>query len=78
MIAFGGRVLPGSDNPAKYLNSPETPIFSKSKTAFGIDLARSHAAKAGRIFLPEESLKIWLQRARDVANVQVRPPKKRA
>jgi DNA primase catalytic core len=40
VIAFGGRVMPGSQDPAKYLNSPETPLFSKSKCLFGIDLAR--------------------------------------
>lgn len=40
VIAFGGRVMPGSDDPAKYLNSPETPLFSKSRSIFGIDLAR--------------------------------------
>ena len=31
IIAFGGRVMPGSEDPAKYLNSPETPLFSKSR-----------------------------------------------
>jgi len=41
IIAFGGRVMPGSEDPAKYLNSPETPLFSKSKSLFGLDLARS-------------------------------------
>ncbi|MDB5302421.1 MAG: primase [Phycisphaerales bacterium] len=40
VIAFGGRVMPGSEDPAKYLNSPETPLFSKSRSIFGIDLAR--------------------------------------
>ena len=40
IIAFGGRVIPGSEDPAKYLNSPETPLFSKSRCIFGIDLAR--------------------------------------
>jgi DNA primase len=40
VIAFGGRVMPGSEDPAKYLNSPETPLFSKSRSVFGIDLAR--------------------------------------
>ena len=40
VIAFGGRVMPGSEDPAKYLNSPETPLFSKSRCIFGIDLAR--------------------------------------
>jgi DNA primase len=40
VIAFGGRVMPGSEDPAKYLNSPETPLFSKGRSIFGIDLAR--------------------------------------
>jgi DNA primase len=40
IIAFGGRKMPGSEDPAKYLNSPETPLFSKSRCIFGIDLAR--------------------------------------
>jgi DNA primase len=41
-IAFGGRVLPGwarADDP-KYINSPETPLFSKSNELYGLDLAR--------------------------------------
>ncbi len=37
-IAFGGRTL--GDDPAKYLNSPETPLFSKSRVLYGLDLAR--------------------------------------
>ncbi len=40
VIAFGGRKMPGSEDPAKYLNSPETPLFSKSRCLFGIDVAR--------------------------------------
>lgn len=38
-IAFGGRAL--GDDPAKYLNSPETPLFSKSRVLFGLDVAKS-------------------------------------
>ncbi|HZV82012.1 MAG TPA: toprim domain-containing protein, partial [Geobacteraceae bacterium] len=37
-IAFGGRVL--DDSLPKYINSPESPLYSKSETLFGIDLAR--------------------------------------
>jgi len=37
-IAFGGRAL--GDDPAKYLNSPETIVFSKSRVLYGFDLAR--------------------------------------
>ncbi len=40
VIAFGGRVMPGSEDPAKYLNSPQTPLFDKGRCAFGLDLAR--------------------------------------
>lgn len=41
-IAFGGRIMPGpdADRTAKYLNSPETPLFHKGKAVFGLDLAR--------------------------------------
>ena len=35
VIAFGGRLLSNKDNP-KYLNSPETPLFSKSKELYGL------------------------------------------
>ena len=40
IIAFGGREMPGAENPPKYLNSPETPLFSKSRSIYGLDLAR--------------------------------------
>ena len=40
-VAFGGRVLPGDDEfGPKYLNSAETPYFSKSRVLFGLDVAR--------------------------------------
>jgi DNA primase len=40
VIAFGGRVMPGSEDKAKYLNSPETPLFAKGRCIFGLDLAK--------------------------------------
>ena len=36
VVGFGGRVLPGSDNPAKYMNSPESSVFQKSKVLYGL------------------------------------------
>ncbi len=39
-IGLGGRVMPGADGP-KYLNSPATAIFDKSRTLFAIDLAKA-------------------------------------
>lgn len=44
-IAFGGRAL-GEAQP-KYLNSPETPIFIKGKTLYGLDRARTAIATLG-------------------------------
>jgi DNA primase len=40
-IAFGGRLIAGEEGP-KYLNSPETPIFSKRRELFGLNLAKKH------------------------------------
>jgi DNA primase len=37
---LGGRIMPGAEGP-KYLNSPATPLFDKSRTLYGIDLARA-------------------------------------
>ena len=47
IIAFGGRVLPGSEDPAKYLNSPETPLFSKSRCVYGLNFARQRMIETG-------------------------------
>jgi DNA primase len=44
-IGFGGRILDPNDTP-KYLNSPQTPLFDKSKTLFALDLAK-HAIREG-------------------------------
>jgi DNA primase len=38
-IAFGGRVMPGSSEGAKYINSPETRLFQKSRQLYGYDVA---------------------------------------
>ena len=52
-VAFGGRVLPGSDDPAKYKNSPETSIYSKSKVLYGLNWAKSDIVKADRVVVCE-------------------------
>ncbi|MGL4944008.1 MAG: DNA primase [Thermoguttaceae bacterium] len=55
IVALGGRVLPGSPNAdrAKYINSPETPIFSKHRLLYGLDLARDAIRKTGRVLIME-------------------------
>lgn len=49
VIGFGGRVM-GEGNP-KYLNSPETPVFDKSRNLYGLNFART--ARAGNVILCE-------------------------
>jgi DNA primase len=50
-VGFGARAL--DDSLPKYLNSPETPIFSKSKTLYGINLARESMIKNRKVLLME-------------------------
>jgi DNA primase len=52
VIAFGGRAL-SKDVPAKYLNSPETPIFIKGEVLYNYDRARAVAHKSGGIIAVE-------------------------
>ncbi len=54
IVAFGGRRMP-SDNksPAKYVNSPETAIYKKSKTLFGMSFARGVIQRKGRMIIVE-------------------------
>jgi DNA primase len=40
VIGFSGRILSGDEKTAKYVNSPETPIFTKSKVFFGLDKSK--------------------------------------
>jgi DNA primase len=51
VIAFGGRVL--DDSQPKYLNSPETPVFQKNKTLYGLYQAAKHIRTQGRAILVE-------------------------
>jgi len=46
VIGFSGRVLSGDEKTAKYVNSPETPIFTKSKVFFGLDKSKRALVEA--------------------------------
>ncbi len=52
VIAFGGRALEHDQVP-KYLNSPETPIYSKSRTLYGLSLTKSDVRSAGFVVIVE-------------------------
>jgi DNA primase len=52
VIGFGSRILNPEEQP-KYLNSPETPLFNKSKTLFALGLARTSISKEDRAVVVE-------------------------
>ena len=52
VIAFGGRAL-DPDAPAKYLNSPETPLFHKGRNLYNHALAREAARESGTVIVVE-------------------------
>src|SRR6185436_8763488 len=52
VIAFGGRALDADQQP-KYLNSPETPIYSKGRTLYGLNLSKAAIQQRGFAVLVE-------------------------
>lgn len=51
VVAFGGRAL--DDAPAKYLNSPETPLFHKGRLLYNLDRARASVRVEGTVVVAE-------------------------
>ena len=52
-VAFGGRVLPGSEDPAKYKNSPETVVYAKSRTLYGLNWAKADIVAHDQVIVCE-------------------------
>ncbi|MEX2140270.1 MAG: DNA primase [Pirellulales bacterium] len=69
-VAFGGRILPqfAEQNPAKYINSPETPLFSKSKLLYGLDTARDVISKSRCAIVMEGYTDVLIARQFGIAN----------
>ncbi len=51
VVGFGGRVL--DDSLPKYLNSPETPVYSKGRSLYGIQQAKEKCRATGTVFIVE-------------------------
>src|SRR5450756_2144362 len=56
VVGFSGRVLSGDEKTAKYVNSPETAIFTKSKIFFGLDKSKRAILDAGYAIICEGQL----------------------
>ncbi len=53
VIAFGGRILEKREGVAKYLNSPDTPLFDKGRTLYNLHRAAPAARQSGRVVVVE-------------------------
>ena len=69
VIGFSGRVLSGDEKTAKYVNSPETPIFTKSKVFFGLDKSKRSLLDAGYAIVCEGQLDLIASFMAGVQNV---------
>jgi DNA primase len=69
-VGFGGRILPqfAENNPAKYINSPETPLFSKSKLLYGLDTAREIIGKTHHAVVMEGYTDVLIARQFGIAS----------
>lgn len=52
-IAFGGRIIEAGESDAKYINSPETPLYTKSKNLYNLNMAQRAIQKEGFALLVE-------------------------
>ena len=69
VIAFGGRTLKTDKSVAKYVNSPETEIYVKSKSLYGIYFAKSEIARQDRCILVEGYLDVLSMHQLGIKNV---------
>lgn len=69
-VGFGGRVLPGAeDKGAKYVNSPETRLFSKSDLLYGLDTVRDEVSKQHHAIVVEGYTDAIMAHQQGVGNV---------
>ncbi|KKT42268.1 DNA primase [Candidatus Giovannonibacteria bacterium RIFCSPHIGHO2_02_43_13] len=69
VIAFGGRMFPDRENEAKYVNSPETNLYQKSKVLYGFNKSKSAILKAGECIVVEGYMDMIMSYQSGVKNV---------
>ncbi|MFH4968703.1 DNA primase [Gaetbulibacter sp. M240] len=69
VLGFGGRILTNDKKAAKYLNSPESPIYHKSKVLYGIFMAKQSIAKEDNCYLVEGYTDVIQFHQRGIKNV---------
>ena len=69
VLGFSARILTKDKTKAKYVNSPESPIYIKGKTLFGLNFARTEMAKQDLCYLVEGNIDAIMMNQNEVKNV---------
>ncbi len=69
VTAFGGRILKKSDRAAKYLNSPESQVYNKSNSLYGLYFAKSAISRENYCILVEGYTDVIQMHQRGIENV---------
>lgn len=69
IIAFAGRTVSSTNSRFKYINGPETPLFRKSATLFGLDGAIEAMKETGEVYVVEGYIDLLQMRAAGILNV---------
>lgn len=67
VIGFGGRVM--DEGQPKYLNSPETPLYNKRRSLYGLEHSRAHCRSAGTVYITEGYMDFLALYRCDIKNV---------
>ncbi len=68
IVGFSGRILKGKPEDAKYLNSPETELFTKSRILYGLDKAKTEIRRRDYAVLVEGQMDLLMSHQSGVAN----------
>ena len=68
-IAFGGRIYPEKENEAKYVNSPETALYQKSKVLYGLNKSKQEILRTGECVLVEGYMDMIMSWQSGVKNI---------
>jgi DNA primase len=72
VVGFSGRVIPGSRDQAKYINTPETEVYHKSDTLYGLEVAKGEIKKEKTAVLVEgqtDTIASWQAGVRNAVGV---------
>ena len=68
VVAFSGRILKADDKSAKYLNSPDTPLFDKSQVLYGLDKAKGEIRRLNYSILVEGQMDLVMSHQAGIKN----------